>query len=199
MLLSSGLVITGCKKAEVPNYKQELIDLGFSNPESSNSSDEIPIWTVYVDNTYINVMRDINGKWIYDPLFEENVRYMNSYYHRKPGIKLVGLVKDQVPRFRVHCDATNFAGYKNWKFISKDGFGGGDCDIYKISESEWSPTMPNPQYKEAGYIPNVSVEIIKKLAAERYKDDPYGHGTDRLVNDFLYSTVWDFHTGKLKE
>ena len=194
---------SGCGKTEiqVPDYKQELLDLGFSNPEQAYSTVEIPIWNVGLPGSVVaTVMRTVDGNWIYDPNYENDLNQIAEICSHPQAFKLVGLVDNaNTLTFRVHVKNVDYYGYSDWKLIKEDNSGGGVYDFYQVSSDEWNPRMSNAEWDGGGYIPDISMETIRKLAAERFKDDPYGQSTKELPNDSVLSTVWNFEKGELIE
>ena len=201
---------SGCGKTEAssgsktPDYNQELLDLGFINPEEmSFSTDEIPVWQVELPNNYlIYVSRTIEGSWSYNPYLESDLAAISEICAHHNALELVGFVdNDKTPTFRIHVDNVAFYGYRDWNLVEEDRWGGGGIyDFHKVSDDKWDTRMSITEWSCEGYIPNVSLDTIKQLAVKYFDSNPYGtHYDYNPVDEAVLSCVWNYEKGELIE
>lgn len=192
---------TGCAaKSNAEDYSSELESLGFTNPKEL-MNEPIPVWTVTIPNNelLIEVVKADSG-WIYDPYWQKDLESLQGMSNDKT--QLVMHQFENSPCVMVHVVNYKYYAFRDWVLIKEDGNGGGYYYLYKNSADPiWDPVAANG-YEAPGYIPNVSMQTIKDGAVKFFADDPYGnkiYTDDESLYADVYSSVWDFKKGGLKD
>ena len=199
--------LSGCghPKAE-PDYKKELTDLGFYDPQDTKLVTKTVVWSVAVSKDTsvqrVPLLRAIDGSWFYSKPWAEDVSTIEEFCdNNRSGMEFAGWVTDTLsphPMAEVKVYNRRYTGYNSWHLVKKGAFGRGYFLFSKNIMDKWVPA-PYVNYSEPnfGYIPNISLAKLKSEAVKYYKMDP--PESDSTLGWFPYSTVWDFEKGGLKE
>jgi len=202
------LILTGCATySSETDRVLELEGLGFTHPSNmTDVTEPFEVWSVGISgsNSSILVMKADSG-WVYYPQFLKDMGDIQNLFGDY-NLRIT-IHQSEQPCIRVRhreSELTSYLGFgPDWNNSSID-----DYYFYKISTNptQWSRSQTEQlvvnDYRDPGYIPNISLQAIKDGAVKFFADDPHGNKApvDNNEEEYvkIYSMVWDFEKGGLK-
>lgn len=198
----------GCQKTEeTPDYRQEILSLGFKDAREPNWAKDYQPSIIYeamveVGSDPITLIRASDGSWFWNENWEKDIKVVNRWCEDfQVAIRFEGWLSGySVPTFEVMAYNNKHATFRSWDNTRNNGLlGRGYYAMSRSGAGDWIPAN-QPISPQDGFIDQISLEKLKSEAERFFYEtvqDPHGKGYH--YRDYPYKEVWDYARGGLRE